>query len=246
MRQTRCKRNQTGGGLGGVVLFNPDKVNEVVANGLAWKAGGSCLAETRPGYMLGGYPARGLPGMMGGARKKGRKGRKGRKSTTRKYKQAGGRYGFDGSAAGLGGGAPWSGTYAPVERIACEASRSAIPDSGASGYLNTRDSYLWSGAKGTVGQMGGGAMTGAPITWPNHGGASGSPSEMVPTARYAQNVEPPILTAGGTYAMVNTPLRYTEMNPACLKTGGGRKGSKSRRSSKKSKKSKSRKGSRKH
>lgn len=240
MRRSRCKRNQpqAGGGLGGTIRFSADPVNELVSNGVAWRAGGSCLAETRPGFLFGGVSARGLPGMSGGARRKGRKGaKKGKRSTRkdRKYVQSGGRYGADFSQADTIRGAYWSGSYMPVSSIGCEASRSAIPDSGAAGTLNSRSSELWSGPRLPAGQMGGGIITGAPITWPNHGAESGSPSEMIPTARYSQNVEAPIVSSAGTNIMVNTPINYPQMNPACLKTGGGRK---SRRSSKKSKKSK--------
>lgn len=240
MRRSRCKRNQpqAGGGLGGTIRFDADPVNELVSNGVAWRAGGSCLAETRPGFLFGGVSARGLPGMSGGARRKGRKGaKKGKRSTRkeRKYIQSGGRYGADFSQADTISGTPSTGGYMPVSSIGCEKSFSTIPDSRAADTLNSRASELWNGPRLPAGQMGGGSITGAPITWPNHGAGSGSPSEICPTARYAQNVEAPIVSSAGTNIMVNTPINYPQMNPACLKTGGGRR--KSRRSSKKSKKS---------
>ena len=167
----------------------------------------------------------------------------------------GGRYGFDAGIASVIGGTPSTSGYAPVNSIPCEASRQTVPDSGAANNLNSRASYLWSGPNPGAGQMGGG-VTGAPldsafsmqtpssqvpITWPNHGAASGSPSEMVPTARYSVNSEPPITTGAGTNVSINTPINYPQMNPACLKTGGGKRKSRRHRKSKKSKK-----GSRRH
>jgi hypothetical protein len=261
MRRTRCKRNQKGGGLGGIVEFAPADTQRI-QNPLAWKEGSSCIAAERQGF-LNGVEGGGLPGMnkgfIGGGRKmkKGRKGsrrghgrRSGRRSSRRTFKQHGGRYGFDGSDAALFGGSPRVGSLAPITPVPCEASRQAIPDSRATGELNIRGGYLWKGH--------GGALTGAPVgeaytgtvpsnqvvTWPNHGAASGSPSEMVPTARYTQNAEPGIVTQAGGRLMVNTPLGYSEMNPACKQTGGSRRRRGSRKGSRKSRKS--RKGSRKN
>jgi hypothetical protein len=76
----------------------------------------------------------------------------------------------------------------------------------------------------------------------------------VPTAGYAQNVEAPIVSAAGTNLMVNTPKNFSELAPACVKTGGGRRSRRASKKSKKTKKSrksskkgkKGKKGSRKH
>jgi hypothetical protein len=268
MRKSRCKRNQGGGGLGGGWGFTPSTQDQIISNPIVATPIGNCrevAPSMRPGFLVGGVTPRGLPGMSGGRRYKGKGSRKSKKSKrgTRKYNQAGGRYGFDATDASLYGGTPSTSGYAPVSSIPCEASRQTVPDSGAANTLNSRASYLWSGPNPGVGQMGGG-VSGAPldtaysvqtpsnqvpITWPNHGAASGSPSEMVPTSRYSVNSEPPITTAAGTNLSINTPINYPQMNPACLKTGGGQrsksKGKKSRKhKSKKSKKSK--KGSRRH
>jgi hypothetical protein len=89
-----------------------------------------------------------------------------------------------------------------------------MPLSGASGNLNVRGGELWSGAGGSYGLM-------------------------VPTARYTQlaGANDYIQSAAGTHEMINAPLGSAQMNPACLKTGGGRRGSKKAKT-KKSKKSK--------
>ena len=263
----RSKRNQRGGGLGGGWGFplHQARISEI-NNPIVADPIGNCREAVRPGMVS--VTPRGLPGMSGGKRRKHRKlskkHRKVNRKGTRRYNQAGGRYGFDAGLASVIGGTPSTSGYAPITSIPCEASRQTIPDSGAAGTLNSRASYLWSGPNPGTGQMGGG-VTGAPldsaysvqtpsnqvpITWPNHGATSGSPSEMVPTARYSVNSEPGIQTAAGTVVSVNTPINYPQMNPACLKTGGGQgpKGRKKsrRHRSRKHKSKKSKKGSRKH
>jgi hypothetical protein len=243
-RRAKCKRNnQRGGGLGSTYGLTAGSWggDGTVANPVAWTRASSCLAETRPGFMPGGYTGpKGLPGMSGGRRKrserKGRKGRKGRRRGTRKlYRQAGGRYGFDGSDLS-GMGTPWGSARAAVESIPCEASRSAIPDSGAAGLLNKVGGPLWDGPVPGRGQMGG--------AYPAMASAADSAVYEAPTAGYThlRNPGDSFQTAAGTYEMINVPENARVMSAACLKTGGGRK-----RSSRKQKKSrKSKKGSRKH
>lgn len=231
-RKARCKRNQRGGGAGGGWGFPaagaaPASFNTTVQNPLIVDSIGNCRAATRPGFMDGAYEALrrpgGLPGMNGGGRKrKGRRAASPKKS--RRFVQSGGRYGFDPSAASPAmGGTPWGTGIAPVSAIPCEASRSPIPPDGASNVLNRVGSSLWDGRGGLLGNMKGGgaasvAATASPVT-------SGSPFEIVPTARYTVNPPdvPPITTSAGTLVAINKPLMSAEMNPACLKTGGGRK-----------------------
>ncbi len=246
MRKSRCKRNQRGGGLGGGWGF-PSNQSPIttISNPLIADPIGNCREAVRPGLVS--VTPRGLPGMSGGKRRKHRKGSKKHRKThrkgTRKFRQSGGRYGFDASIASVIGGTPSTSGYAPITQVPCEASRQTIPDSGAANTLNSRASYLWSGPNPGVGQMGGAAPLDSafslqtpsnqvPITWPNHGAASGSPSEMVPTSRYSVNSEPPITTAAGTNVSINTPINYPQMNPACLKTGGGKKSRKHKKSKK--------------
>jgi hypothetical protein len=242
------KKHQKGGGLGAGWGFEPSTQDQIINNPTVATPIGNCrevAPSMRPGFLVGGVTPRGLPGMSGGRRRKSKKNyrkktRKHRKGNrrTRRYQQAGGRYGFDATDAALYGGTPSTSGYAPISSIPCEASRQAVPDSGAANTLNSRASYLWSGPNPGQGQMGGAVVTGSPldtaysvqtpsnqvpITWPNHGAASGSPSEMVPTARYSVNSDPPITTAAGTNLSINTPINYPQMNPACLKTGGGKR-----------------------
>ena len=140
------------------------------------------------------------------------------------------------------GGTPWGTGIAPVSAIPCEASRSIIPPDGASGVLNRVGSSLWDGRAGLLQNMKGGgaasvAATASPVT-------SGSPFEIVPTARYTVNPPdvPPITTSAGTLLSINKPLMSAEMNPACLKTGGGRHSRRGSRKARSRKSKKSRKG----
>jgi hypothetical protein len=240
-RRTRCKRNQKGGGLGGNVEFAPG--SQIVNNDLAWKAGSSCMAAVRPGFLTGveggGLPGINSKGLIGGGRrrrggKKGSKsrGRKGSRRSKRTFKQRGGRYGFDADSQIISG-SPGNASYAPITSVPCEASRQPVPDSGATGQLNNNTtSPLWKQSGGAL------PLSGALVTWPNHGAASGSPSEMVPTARYTQNADAPIVSAAGTNIMINKPINYPEMNPACKQTGGRRRSlrrrSRSRKNTRKS------------
>ena len=268
MRNSRCKRNQrqAGGGLGGVIQFRADPTNQLVNNGVAWKMGSSCLDATasRPGFLSGGVTPTGLPGMSGGRRRRGSKGsrsakrkgsRKNRKGSrkNRRYNilQSGGRYGFDAGSAAELGGTPSTSGYAPISPIGCEASRQTIPDNGASGTLNSRFSELWSGPQLAKGMTGGGQLiTPSPTSWQTHGlGPDGSNIGMqVDKASYTQNAEAPILTAGGTNVMINTPSSKIYEAAACFKTGGGSRSRKNRKASRKNKKNsrKNRKGSRKN
>jgi hypothetical protein len=196
-RKSRCKRNQHGGGLGNTVGFAAG--SPLINNDLAWKSGSSCVAEQRFGFLPNGFTGpQGLPGMSGG-RRKGRKGsRRGRKA------QRGGGYGiaaYDGTLGTQGG-------LAPIQSVPCEASRSAIPDSGAANTLNVRGGTLWDGPIAPKGMIGGG----------------NTESIIVPTARYSDLADPSgIRSAAGTNIMIHTPLNASEMNPACIKTGGARK-----------------------
>ncbi len=231
-----------GGALGGNILFSPSSLSSTINNPLAYSTGSSCVAATRPGFLDSGYTgAKGLPGMSGGKRKKSRRAMKKR----RVQKGGAASYGI-GENDGTVMGSPGNSGLASIVKSACDSNYAAIPPSGATGGLNMRGSSLWDGPVLPKGQMGGGTMSPAPITWPNHGAASGSPSEMVPTARYTDNAVAGIDTAAGTKLMVHTPLNYPQMNPACLKTGGARKSKKSRKHRKSSKKSKKSRRSKKH
>jgi hypothetical protein len=96
------------------------------------------------------------------------------------------------------------------------------PPSGASDTLNVQGGYLWSGKGGAQH-----SMTPSPL------------DVMAPTARYTQLENPGdvLQSAAGTNIMINKPMGSSEMNPACLKTGGGRRKNRTNKSAKKNKKS---------
>lgn len=238
--RAKCTRNnrrnrQSGGGAGGGWGFAPEAAGTLINNPLAYKDIGNCREAVRPGMIVNGYDSLrangGLPGMKGGSRKKQTKKQKKNKRSkgSRKNKvQHGGRYGFDPQMVPLISGTPSTSGYAPVSSIPCEASRSVIPDSGASGVLNSRASYLWDSPASSGKQAGGGS--GNPI--------SGAPFIEVPTAHYSDNTAAPIRSAAGTNIMVHTPYNYSQMNQACVKTGGGKKSKKTRKSKGKGRKNK--------
>ena len=236
-RRARCKRNMKGGGPGGGWGFDSAAASSpilpTIQNPLAYSSIGNCRGGDtvqRPGYIAGGVHSIGLPGMdpsVSGQSLYARQyGGKRSSKKTRKYKQTGGRYGFVAPDTSVVSGAPWGSTYPTLTHVGCEATRSMNPPSGAADTLNVQGGYLWSG-KGGAQQ----AMTPSPLY------------VMAPTARYTQLGGPGdvIHSAAGTNIMINKPMGSSEMNPACLKTGGGRrknrKSRKSRKSSRKSKKS---------
>ena len=263
-RKVSCKRNQRGGGLGGGYGFDgkaAESYLHTVNNGMAWDSISQCRAPAsptdRPGFMPGAYERLsahgGLPGMNGGARKrkgrraskKGRKGRKGRrvsgtsktmrlrKQANRRFTQKGGRYGFEGNTIPEIGGTPWGTSYPPVAHVPCEASRTPIPPDHASNTLNRVGGYLWDGKDGLLQRGGAGTPVGEPVMPPTGPDTVGL---TVPTARYTVNPPgfEPIRSAAGTNIELRLPQDWTQMNPACLKTGGARKVRKASRKEKKS------------
>jgi len=191
----------------------------------------------------------GLPGMNGGSRSRRGKSRRGksrrgksrsskRSKRSKRHTQRGGRYGFDGSDQPTG--TPWGGAMASAVKVPCEASYAALPAAGPT--LNMRAGELWSGATnipaGTIpAQFGGSAPYATAFEPP---AAVQGQTEMhltVPTARYEvlPAGESSIRSAAGTNIAINRPLNWSEMSPACLKTGGGRSGkSRSRNRNRKS------------
>lgn len=254
-RRVSCKRNQRGGGLGGGWGFDgkaAESYLHTVNNGLAWDSIGQCRAPAsptdRPGFMPGAYERLsahgGLPGMSGGARKRRRASKKGRKGKkARRFTQKGGRYGFEGNTMPEIGGTPWGTSYPPVAHVPCEASRTPIPPDHASNTLNRVGGYLWDGKDGLLQRGGAGTPVGEPVTPPTGPDTVGL---TVPTARYTVNPPgfEPIRSAAGTNIELRLPQDWTQLNPACLKTGGARKLKKRSRKAKKTRKG--RKGSRKH
>ena len=259
-RKAKCKRNQRGGSLGGGWGFSAASVGSgapVINNPLTYSTGSSCLSAVRPGTLVGGWESLktpgGLPGMNGGRRSRGsRKGksrsrksrsrksrsrsRKSRSGKSRRHTQRGGRYGFDGSDQASG--TPWGGAMASAVKIPCEA----IPAAGPT--LNMRAGDLWSGATnvpaGTIpAQFGGSAPYATAFEPPTAVQGQTQMHLTVPTARYEvlPAGESAIRSAAGTNIAINRPLNWSEMSPACLKTGGGRSRSRSRSRSRKNRKS---------
>ena len=256
LRKSKCKRNQSGGGLGGGWGFIPSSLGSTVNNVLAYEPIGNCRGgadAVRPGYLEGGYTGpKGLPGMSGGSRKRRASRRRGNRKATRRnsrrnFVQAGGRYGM-GPFDGAGMGTPWGSGIAPTMAIGCEASRTAIPDSGAANVLNKVGGPLWDSPENPAGgQRGGGAAVAgnaAATSWSEPAATSQAASITVPTAgmTHLRNPDDVIQTGAGTLEMINVPMNGRIMNPACLTTGGGRKRRRSNRKNKKvSRKTKGRK-----
>ena len=141
-----------GGGLGQSYSFNPTPLVTGVDTGLSFKPDSSCMASMRPGTIVGGVGAGGLPGMGGGRRRT-------------RGKQRGGRYSFDlGASSLIGAGPPWGAGIPQVMSIPCESARhnplnlqsggvggvdSAFYVAPTAGYTNNPSSWL--------------ASTGAPV-----------------------------------------------------------------------------------
>lgn len=142
-------------------------------------------------------------------------GRRRRRGGRRSRKQQGGGYGTDVSAT-TGGPNP----FAPIYRTACEG-----------GSINTLP------ATAQAMQRGGKRRK-------QSGGVGGIDSAFyaAPTAGYG-NTASTWVSSTGTPSLIQTPYDARSMNPACLKTGGGRRrrgrGSRRRRGSKRSTRRKS-------
>jgi hypothetical protein len=248
--RAKCKRNnrQSGGGLGGGWGYvTPDSLGSTgtVSNPIVAQQVGNCreVPGGRTGYIANGYELLrgGLPGMRGGRRRTQRKRGSRKQRNSRKQRvQSGGRYGFvDASSAALFGGTPYTTGIAPMSQIPCEASRSQIPPSGAAGHLNLP--LKLSPLADAPPKQGGGGGIGADVV-----------AETVPTARYETTLTNPIQTAAGTLVETRTAIPSlsvnmpTFQNPACMKTGGGRKNRSRKNRSRKNRKANKKRGTRKH
>lgn len=201
----------------------------------------------RPGFLASaGAGTGGLPGFTGGGRKRGGKrgskrsgyfnffkfarnstrratkfgrglvrsgrnmARRGSKTLKRFLpKQRGGRYTVDVGGAVLG-----TNVFAPVNRIACEGS-TPNPLNPGPHTPSTQPPLLRGGGRSTRKQKGG--------VW-----GVDSAAYYAPTAGYG-NTPSTWVSSTGTPSMLQTPYAAGAMNPACLKTGGGRKRSGMRR-----------------
>lgn len=207
-KRTHKVRRHRGGGYGFVGASSIPGTPGTVSNPQVFTAIGDCRAE-RPGYEipLSSYSAslKGLPGMSGGKRTRKGKGRKTRK-------QRGGRYGFypEGDV-NPSGQAWWAGSYAPVQRIACEGTTQNPLNpthTGSSAPPGAASPNYW---------MKGGAQTMAPATY-----GVGNVDSMyyyAPTAGYA-NTASTWKDSVGAPVQIQVPFAARSMNQACLTTGG--------------------------
>ena len=209
----RTHKKHRGGGWGFTGPQSIPGTPGTVNNAQVFTGIGDCRA-VKPGYDIpySQYSAsfKGLPGMSGGKNT-----RKGRKNTR---KQRGGRYGFypEGDV-NPSGQAWWAGSYAPVQRIACEGTThnplnpthtgSSAPPGAAS------PNYYMTPGKGL---MSGGAQL-APATYGV--GDVDSMYYYAPTAGYA-NTASTWKDSVGAPVQIQVPFAARSMNQACLTTGG--------------------------
>jgi hypothetical protein len=221
-----CSRKQVGGNvgagysIGGPILPGLPTVNNYAA---AVNSIGNCHAVT-PSYAITAPPAIGLPGMgMKGGR---------RRPKGRKYRQAGGRYGFDLTSMPTPNGAALSsGGYPDVVKIGCQANlqnplnpthTAPNPTPGAVSSAGLGESIARA-----FGQTGGYS----PLNQ-----ASVSEAYVAPTAGY-DNKPSTWLDSVGAPVQLQIPYEARMMNPACLKTGGSRRRSGRARKTRKGRKS---------
>jgi hypothetical protein len=207
------RRPHRGGGLGQSYSSPGAPLIAGVDTGLSWKTMSSCVAAERPG--MASVTPGGLPGMGGGGRRHTRGTKRGmRQHRRRSLKQRGGSYGFDLTRTITGGAAlGGNGNYAPVIRLGCEnpagvntAPAGAIPKVQA-----------------------GGASPLSPS--PFQGAGPDNVAYYAPTAGYG-NQPSSWVSSVGAPVQLQVPYDARALNPACLKTGGGRK--RSRRGSRRS------------
>lgn len=223
-RTHRHRRRQGGGGWGFTGASSIPGTPGIVSNPYVATAIGDCRA-VQPGYNIptSQYAAsmKGLPGMSGGKRT--------RKMKGRKRTQKGGRYGFapemDPNANGQ---AWWAGSYAPIQRIACEGGSfnplnpTHTPKTEPAGaappnyYFNAMKGLMSGGSrKNKKTQRGGQQM--APATY-----GVGNVDSMyyyAPTAGYANQASTWVDSVGAP-VQIQVPFAARAMNQACLSTGG--------------------------
>lgn len=181
-----------------------------------------CLAAAKTDT-LGYSGGKGLPGLSGGGRRRGRgRGLK---------KQKGGRYGFV-DPSGMPPSTPFQGGLAPMTRIACESS-TPNPLNPGPHTPSTQPTGASTDPKPFV--MAGGAVTGIPATSGMTGTADAA-AYYAPTAGF-ERVPSGWVGSTGAPSLIEIPYEAKAWNPACLKTaGGGRKQRTSKRRHRKQRK----------
>ena len=150
------------------------------------------------------------PDTMGFSGHKGLPGMGGGGKRRRSRKQSGGRYGFVSAAGAPPAGGPALGGPAPMQAIGLERA-----------VANPYNP-----------QAGGGALTGAPVGGDNQ-------AYFAPTAGYGNQASSWVGSTGAP-SLLQIPNEARMMNPACLKTGGGKRRKASRKAKRKAKRKSSR------
>ncbi len=211
--RTHKVRRHRGGGWGFTGSSSIPGTAGTVSNPMVYTGIGDCRA-VKPGYDIPvsqyGASMKGLPGMSGGGC--------GMRSKRNRKSQKGGRYGFfpegDPNPSGQ---AWWAGSYAPVQRIACEGTTqnplnpTHTPSTAPAGAASP-NYYM---VKGQGVMSGGGQM--APATY-----GVGNVDSMyyyAPTAGYA-NTASTWKDSVGAPVQIQVPFAARSMNQACLTTGG--------------------------
>ena len=179
---------------------------------------GDCRAATPPGFISAPYEMKGLPGMSGGRRR------------TRRTRQSGGRYTFDLANPAPDAAAPWAGGIPPVQRIACEGSTPNPLNMGPH-----TPSTAPPAPSGTDFFLKGGKRSRRCWSRKTRGGGLGTDNlaYYAPTAGYANGPSRWVDSVGAP-VLLQQPYEAKAYNPACLKTGGGKR--KSRRVNRKNRK----------
>ena len=265
-----CGRNQMGGNLGAgyaVVPTPVDPTHPFIGNSARIDNITSCRAQT-PDYAITPPPAHGLPGMYGGKRRRAAGKRKGsRKSRSRRSHRAmkGGAYTFNLTSEPVSIGAALSqGGYPEVQKLGCQGTivnplnQGPHTASNPTGPDSVNQWSLGSSIAKAFGQSGGGGVptgvqnpvgTGNPYldlkAIAGTPGGTGSPFLTSPTAGY-DNKPSTWTDSVGAPVQLQIPYNARIMNPACIKTGGGKKRSTMRRRKSTRKTRKGRKYTRKH
>lgn len=207
------RRNRTRKQRGAGYQFGPQITHGLINNYGQAVIGGpklipDCLAASKTDVM--GYSGNmGLPGLYKGG------GRKNKKQ--RNYRnQSGGRYGFV-DVIGMPPSTPALGGYAPMTRIACEGS---TPNPLNPGPHTPSTAPMGAAADPKPFVMAGGAVTGIPATT-GFTGTADAAAYYAPTAGYGQHASSWVGSTGAP-SLIEIPYNARAMNPACIKTGGGR------------------------
>lgn len=198
-KTSRKMRKSRGGGWGFTNSTASSLPSGTVNNPMITTDIGDCRAASPPGFINPPYTKWqvGLPGMNGGKRT-----RKGVSACS--VSQQGGRYSFDLSPTAVGdiapnGAAYWAGTYAPVQRIACEGSTPNPLNPGP--HTPSTEPPAPHG----------------PVQTGGVGGVD-SPFYYAPTAGY-DNKPSTWVDSVGAPVQLQVPYDARALNPACLYTG---------------------------